>query len=153
MYLALAAQVRRAAVQPAPKRLERPVPEAAAVGVAGAAGPLGPPAVEPVAQAREQVASSPYESAEPTRAPARHPANPCRTLTGRQPVQRALRVRGEPVAPEARVAAAAARWEQAAPARQRRPEEQPAQVGQMSEVQVPAARATRPSLPAARVLV
>jgi hypothetical protein len=158
MNLALAAQVRRAAVQPAPKRLERPVPEAAAVGVAGAAGPPGPAAAEPVARAREQVASSPYESAEPTRAPARPPANPCRTLTGRQPVQRARRVRGEPLAPEARAAAAAARAEQAAPARRRQPEEQPAGVGPMPEVQVlraqvPAARAKRLLLRAARVLV
>ena len=157
MCLALAAQVRRAAVRPAPQRLERPEAEAAAVGVAGAAGPPERVAAEPPAPAREQVASSPCESAEPTRAPALRPAIPCRTLTGRQPVQRSRRVRGEPLAPEAR-AAAAARAEQAARARQRQPEEQPALVGQMPEVQllraqVPVARATRPLLPAARLSV
>jgi hypothetical protein len=154
MCLALAAQVRRAAVRPAPQQRERP--EAAAVGVAGAAERPGPAAADPRAPAREQVASSPCESAAPTRAPARPPAIPCRTLTGRQPVQRARRARGEPLAPEA--PAAAARAEQAARARQRQPEEQPALVGQMPEVQVlraqvPATRATRQLLPAARVSV
>ncbi len=77
--------VRPVGVRQAPKQPERPVPEAGVAGAGAAAEPPGPAAAEGVVRPRVPVASS--ESAEPMRALARLPANPCRRLMEPRPAR------------------------------------------------------------------